>query len=369
MGNVLAFSAADTLRLGGTNDAAFDVSLIGTHYQAFGLFQKTGASTWTLAGANATAMPWTISAGTLRVNATMASSTIVVGAGGTLTGMGTVGSVNVNGGGTLAPGQIGSPAIMLIAGNLTFQPNALYAVQISHSTASSSNVTAVGTAALAGTIEAAFSAESLSRNNTILHADGLSGTFDGVQISNLPAGFGADLNYTGTDVILGLTATLGSQAAGVLSGNQQHVANVLNNFFNAGGVLPPNFVNVFVPTGNNLNTALTRLSGEAATGAQQGAFQLMTEFLTLMLDPFVEGRCDAVMGCMPNSGTLPFQVASADAAPVTKSAPFAQGWTLWGGAYGGVNHTNGEPATVGSHNLATSRSYSPHSWDSLAGVA
>src|ERR1700716_3224548 len=43
-------------------------------------------------------------------------------------------------------------------------------------------------------------------------------------------------------------------------------------------------------TDSNLTNALTPLSGEAATGAQQGAFQLMTEFMGLMLDPFVDGR-------------------------------------------------------------------------------
>ncbi len=149
---------------------------------------------------------------------------------------------------------------------------------------------AVGTATLAGTIEATFPAGSVSRSNTILRSAGLGGTrFDALQISDLPTGFGASLDYTTTDVILAMTATLGP-GTGQFSGNQQQVATALNDFFNAGGVLPPNFVNLFGLTGSNLNTALTHLSGEAATGAQQGAFQLMTEFLTLMLDPFVDDR-------------------------------------------------------------------------------
>ncbi len=36
--------------------------------------------------------------------------------------------------------------------------------------------------------------------------------------------------------------------------------------------------------------ALTQLDGEDATGAQKGAFQLMTQFLDLMLDPTAGGR-------------------------------------------------------------------------------
>src|SRR6516164_5683688 len=52
IGNVVAFSAADTLALGGSGSASFDVSQIGAsaQYQGFGAFQKTGSSTWTLSG-------------------------------------------------------------------------------------------------------------------------------------------------------------------------------------------------------------------------------------------------------------------------------------------------------------------------------
>jgi autotransporter-associated beta strand protein len=337
------------------SDASFDVSQIGNQYLGFGFFQKTGGSTWTLIGANTASGPWTIDSGTLEVNAALASSNMTVNSGGTLAGIGTVGSVNVSGGGTLAPGSAGSPGTLTVARNLVFQPGAIYLVRVNSSNAPSAGMTTGGTAALAGTVEAAFAVgSSASRNYTILHTAGLGGTtFDGLQISNLPGGFGASLDYTTTDALLELTATLGA-GTGQLSGNQQQVATALNNFFNAGGALPPSFVNVFGLTGSNLNTALTQLSGEAGTGGQQAAFQLMTEFLTLMLDPFVDGRGGTVLGFAPNSDTLSFQLASADAASLTKSAPVAQGWTLWGGAYGGVNHTSGDPATVGSHDLTAS---------------
>ena len=70
-GNVVAFSATDTLRLGGSGVASFDVSQIGLagQYQGFGIFQKTGSGVWTLTGSNATVMPWVIQAGTLAVSA------------------------------------------------------------------------------------------------------------------------------------------------------------------------------------------------------------------------------------------------------------------------------------------------------------
>jgi fibronectin-binding autotransporter adhesin len=70
-GNVVAFSAADTLKLGGTDAATFDVTQIGAaaQYRGFGAYEKVGASTWTLAGASTAATPWTVSDGVLAISA------------------------------------------------------------------------------------------------------------------------------------------------------------------------------------------------------------------------------------------------------------------------------------------------------------
>ena len=57
---------------------------------------------------------------------------------------------------------------MTVAGNLAFQSGALYLVQVNPSTASSTNVTAGGSATLAGTVQAAFASGSYaSRTYTI----------------------------------------------------------------------------------------------------------------------------------------------------------------------------------------------------------
>jgi uncharacterized protein with beta-barrel porin domain len=243
---------------------------------------------------------------------------------------------------------------MTVAGNLAFQSGALYLVQVSPSTASLANVS--GTASLAGAVQTVFAPGSyVGRSYDILHSAGLNGTtFSGVS-GNVPVGLAESLSYTATDVLLNLTATLGQ--GGGLNGNRQSIANAINNFFNNGGTLPLGFLSLFGLSGNNLANALSLTSGEAATGGQQGAFQLMTEFLGLMLDPFVDGRSSfgrgGAIGFAPEHEELPDDIALAYA-KVLKAPPkppgFERRWTAWGSAFGGTNKTDGDPL-AGSHDL------------------
>src|SRR5258708_14747518 len=155
-----------------------------------------------------------------------------------------------------------------------------------------------------------------------------------------------------------LTGGLG--AGTTLSQNQQNVATALNTFFNNGGTLPANFFGVFGLTGGNLGNALPQVSGQAATGAQQGAVQLTGQFLGLILEPFVDGRSGTggangpALGFAPEREALPDDIALAYAkvtkAPFYKAPPvtFEQRWTAWAGAYGGYNKTSGDPVAVGS---------------------
>ena len=189
---------------------------------------------------------------------------------------------------------------MTVAGNLAFQSGAIYLVQVTPSAASEAMVS--GTATLAGTVNAQFAPGSyMGRSYTILSANGgRSGTFDNL-VTNLGPGFTESLSYTSTDAILNLSAALGNGTT--LNQNQQNVANALNNFFNNGGALPPGFLSLFNLAGANLGRALTLLDGEVATGAQTSSFQLMSEFLGLMLDPFVDGRSGGAW--IPGHGLCP----------------------------------------------------------------
>ena len=324
--------------------------------------EKIGAGTLVFTAANTYSGATAITAGTLMVNGSIANSAVTVNSGGTLAGTGTVGATTINGGGTFAPGPLGTPGAITVQGNLAFQSGALYLVQVNPSNASSANVIAGGGATLAGTVQAVFSSGSYaSRTYTILAvAGGLAGTtFNVLTTTNLPAGFTPSLSYTATDVILNLTAAL--SPGGSSGSNQQNVAGTLNNFFNNGGTLPAGFVSVFGLTGGNLGNALSLLSGEAATGGQQVGFQMTTQFLGLMLDPFVDGRSGVAgaggpaLGFAPERETLEdiaLAYASVLKAPPMKAPTFEQRWTAWGGAYGGSNRTSGDQAVVGSHDLS-----------------
>src|SRR5215831_15795992 len=290
-----------------------------------------------------------------------------------LTGASTYTGATTIDGGTLSPGN--SIGTLTVNGNLAMTAAASYLVEISPTNADRTNVT--GTATLAGTVQAAFAAGSfMTRNYTSLSAaGGRSGTFNALTTTNLPAGFTPSLSYTATDVILNLTAALGGLTplgapnapggsgvpACAFNMNQCNVANALNTFFNSGGTLPPAFVSIFGLTGANLANALTLLSGEAATGAQQGAFQLTNQFLGVMLDPFVDGRNSIAgaggptLGFAPEREDLPDDIALAYAKVLKtppKPATFEQRWSVWGAGYGGTNRTTGDPAVVGSHDLS-----------------
>lgn len=308
----------------------------------------TAASTYT--GAT------TINGGTLAVNGSIVSSP-TVNSGGTLSGTGTVGSVTVNGGGMLRPGSSVAGSALTISGSLAMQSGALYLVQVGSVSATHANVSGTATLTGAGVQVTIAPGGSVAKQSTILHATGGLGgtTFASASATN----FVASLSYTPTDVLLDLSAALGSGTG--LNVNQQNVADTLNNAFNNGGALPANFSGIFGLTGGNLRTALSQLSGEPATGAQQGAFQFMGQFLELMLDPSAGGRDaaggagDQAFGFAPERAALPDDIALAYAratkAPLDKAQPaFEPRWNVWGAGFGGTSKTGGD-AAIGSNDL------------------
>jgi hypothetical protein len=138
----------DTLSLGGSGTGTFDVGTIGPGrtYQGFEFFEKDGDSTWTLTGTNPGAGPSTVAAGSLIWNATTPNVPVSVLVGATLSGTGTLGSLDNQG--TVAPGDaIGT---LTLTGNYTQHSNGTLQVEISPTAAS--KLAVGGTASLAGTL-------------------------------------------------------------------------------------------------------------------------------------------------------------------------------------------------------------------------
>ncbi|WP_143201926.1 autotransporter domain-containing protein [Bradyrhizobium sp. NAS96.2] len=329
---------SDTFQLGGTGSGAFNLSNIGTQYTGFTAFNVVGG-VWTATGVFGQSQAWNVD-------------------GGTLAGTGTFNAVNVNAGGTLAPGTS-----MTINGSLTLQSAAVYMVTLNGVAASRANVS--GTATIASGARFAVAGGStpvVNSTYTVLAASGgVTGTF-----TNQDVVFGiyrGVLSYTGDDV--DLTVRYNSLLPLLPPNPPVNVVNVATAIDAAiqSGVTPPaGFANLFNLSPSQLQYGLTQLSGEAATAAGKGADQLMTHFLELMLDPTAGGGGISGGGAArfapEQDTTLPADVALAYAKALKapqSNAPqsFDQRWTVWGAAFGGASHTDGN-AALGSNNVTAS---------------
>jgi autotransporter-associated beta strand protein len=321
-----------------------------------GLTLSSGVET--LGGINVYTGATTVDGGMLVVNGVLAgTSSVQVNAGGILAGSGLIDppAVTIASGGMLAPGRPGvAGSSLTIVGDLLMQSGSTYVSLVGGNAASAAQIS--GTASLAGTITASFASAPLSRHYTLLASSGLNGTtFDHFTTINLPQTLSASLAYGTGDVFLNLTSNIA--AAPSLRANQHVLASIFDNSFNAGS-LPQAFGAVYTLNNGNLSGGLSTLSGESTTGAQHSANLLMSSFLGLMLDPFVEGRTGSdtdagALGYGPSTRALPPEIAEAFAAlkAPPSGATAEQRWSVWGSAYGGALSLGANDAT-GAHDVS-----------------
>ncbi|MES5483026.1 autotransporter domain-containing protein [Bradyrhizobium sp. INPA03-11B] len=354
----LAITRAITLNAGGgTIDTNGFNMVIAQSIDGIGGLTKSGAGILILAGQNTYTGATAVDGGVLDVKGLInTASGVTVNSGGTLEGTGVVSTATVNNGGTLAPGNAGTPGEivpgerMTISGNLAFQSGAIYLVQLNPSAASF--VSVGGTATLGGaTVNAIFASGSyVSKQYTILTAGAVSGTFGSFVNTNLPANFHDSLSYDANNVYLNLALNFGIPNS--LNGNQQAVGNALTNFFNSTGGIPMTYAMLTA-------SQLSQASGELGTGSQQTTFQAMGQFMGLLTDPFTNrtGGANATPGATGYADEELGYASKRDAYAMFTKAPPAKvydpRWSVWAAGYGGSQSTSGN-AVAGMNDTTSS---------------
>src|SRR6516165_7660065 len=322
------FSLGPNLLTVGSNNLSTTVS--GLIRGTGGSLVKVGSGTLTLDGSNSYTGATVVAGGTLSVTGDISpSSGVLVGPTAMLSGTGTVPSVLVAGG-TLMPGLPNAIGTLNVAGNLVFTSAATYLININATTASQTNVT--GTATLNGATVQVVDDKNISKRQvyTLLTATGgVNGTFnpDVVGVKNK-----VDLFYDANHVFLcdhckfsDLIANqlpffpVPGSSPGSLPAVPAEVAEIvgaLDAAIDANVTLPARLENLFAVSRAQVVNALTQLTGEVHTGAEQASFQSTNSFLRLMLDPFAETRGTAgfgsAMGFAPErSAAFPPDVALA----------------------------------------------------------
>jgi uncharacterized protein with beta-barrel porin domain len=346
-------SIADQTGSGGTGANAGSWSL-----------NVSGGGTLVLNGANTFSGGTIVTGATLQVNGTLGDPTF--NAGGVLSGTGTDGASQINAGGTLAPGNAANPTgTLTISGNLAFQSAATYLIALNGAASSKTDVTAsstsAGTATLNGASVSIASGSTLAlgtRYTILTAAGGVGGMFN----PNVTFGaFIGTLSYDPNDVFLSFSgaarlALLLPTGAPV---NQTNVANAFGTVPNV-AALPPGLASLFNLTPAQLQTALTQVSGETATGAQQTTFNAMSQFMGLLTDPFMD-RGGGLGGSPLSSGYAEESAYAAKSTPTDAFAMFTKAppavyeprWSVWASGFGGSQSTSGN-AAVGSNNTTSS---------------
>lgn len=267
-----------------SDDATFSNKISGT-----GFIQKFGANTVTLTGNSSFSGVTQVVQGTLAVDGSLAHSTVIAEHDATLSGHGTVGIASVQKGGTIAPG--GDDIATLHVGQLGMSPGGIYQANIA-TDGTSDLIAATGSANVEGSlldIALGGGTYSVGEKFKLVSSDKLVGSFSGFNLSaNLSSAVRPELQYEGNDVYLYLAPNALTPSLGTASPNQLSIAQSIDTLLASGK--GDAFLPLFGLSHEALLRVLDELSGEIASTGQQASMDLSTQFLNMVIDPFLDAR-------------------------------------------------------------------------------
>jgi hypothetical protein len=156
-----------------------------------------------------------------------------------------------------------------------------------------------------------------------------------------PDGGGVVFGPTGAPLFISLLPTSADRS-------QRAVAGTIDTFVGNGGTLPLAFANLFNLSPADMASAFSQLQGEAGTGAAQAGTQAMNSFLSLLTNPFNNGRGMVLELPLPPRPVLYTKAPIYKGAAPSAAASGPRRWSIWAAAFGGNNTTGGD-ALAGSH--------------------
>ncbi|MCW5626656.1 MAG: autotransporter domain-containing protein, partial [Burkholderiales bacterium] len=314
----------DTLKLAGSGSGVFAIDQLGDtgNFRHLELFEKTGSGTWRFTGDNAAALAWTVAAGRVRVDGDIRNTWFELN-GGTLSGNGRVGTVDVNAGAKVAPGNsVGT----LTTGDLTFAAGSVYEVEIEGGAADLIEV--MGTAILDGaTVNlkggsagcSAATYEILTATNPITTAfAGLTGTA------------GATLSYGSNSVSIDFAGSGGRTFTGFTDTHNQAAVAAALDAMGCNG--QPYAAQLNALTDAQVPAAMDALSGEGHASIAAALLENSNHVAGAIGDR-LEQAFSSVEGVEPNGFA---------GGPTLLDPGVIDGLSIWGQSYGGLTARSGD---------------------------
>lgn len=329
----------DTFGLTGVSGSVFDTGQIGTVYQGFEAFEKRGAGAWRLTGSNAAALPWTISEGTLLVDAGMGASSFTVEAGATFGGAGTIGSLDARG--VVSPGAPSAIGTLTVAGNALFGATSVYQVDVNTAGQSDRIVADSATINSAASVDVRAGSGSYAPGQTyaILTTNaGVTGRFSNQVTTNL-AFLRPTLVYSDPNaVVLQFSRNTTSMASLGRSPNQRSVGNAVDSLPDGNSVKQA----ALALGVSEVGTAFDALSGEAHASAQSQMLG-QSERLRGALLSRMRSATDPTSSVAALFDATPVAYA-ADKSLMVAPVPTDRSHDLeaWGQAFGSMGRTSGD---------------------------